>query len=162
MSTLTGSKEIDGITTEISIQHFADSILVLVTQLGKVGNLIQASLPATTPLLPIPPPDPTQPNVQQLPPVPTAIQLTNLLGHAPSEHLHTLHNLYASQIASILWYMEADDPMSQRVRRNVIVGISLQKSQDTVDSRGPSERERNTFAAVMAMVQELCAKTQGS
>uniref|UniRef100_A0A0W0FLK6 Proteasome assembly chaperone 3 n=1 Tax=Moniliophthora roreri TaxID=221103 RepID=A0A0W0FLK6_MONRR len=155
MSTM--AKEIDGMTTEVSIQQFADSILVLVTQVGK----IQASLPATVPLLPIPPPDSAQPNAQRLPPVPTAIQLINLLGHAPSDHLRTLHNLYASQIASILWYLEADGPVSQRTRRNVVVGIALRKSESVVNSTGPSGIERNLFTAVMVMVEELWAKVQG-
>ena len=34
------SKELNGVPTETLIQVFADRILVLVTQLGKVGNLV--------------------------------------------------------------------------------------------------------------------------
>lgn len=34
------SRELDGIQTDILVQTFADRILVLVTQLGKVGNLV--------------------------------------------------------------------------------------------------------------------------
>lgn len=35
-------KEIHGVATDIVIQAFSDRILVLVTQLGKVGNLVHA------------------------------------------------------------------------------------------------------------------------
>ncbi len=34
------AKDLNGINTEVVIQTFADRILVLVTQLGKVGNLV--------------------------------------------------------------------------------------------------------------------------
>lgn len=34
------TKELEGNSTELLIQTFADRILVLVTQLGKVGNLV--------------------------------------------------------------------------------------------------------------------------
>ena len=35
------SKVINGVKTEIVLQPFADRILVLITQLGKVGNLVR-------------------------------------------------------------------------------------------------------------------------
>ena len=35
------SKVINGIHTEVVLQPFADRILILVTQLGKVGNLVR-------------------------------------------------------------------------------------------------------------------------
>ena len=34
------TRELNGITTEVLLQNFADRVLVLVTQLGKVGNLV--------------------------------------------------------------------------------------------------------------------------
>jgi proteasome assembly chaperone 3 len=34
------SKDLDGKRTEVLLQTFADRILVLVTQMGKVGNLV--------------------------------------------------------------------------------------------------------------------------
>ncbi|KAJ8078902.1 hypothetical protein PM082_013186 [Marasmius tenuissimus] len=149
------AKDLNGLATDVSIQHFGDSVLVLVSQLGKVGNLIQVTLPATTPLSPAPPPDPLEPNVQQFPPIPTAIQLTNLLGHAPSEHTRILHNLYASQIAAIIWNTIPDDPGAQIPRKNVVVGIALRKTEANGDSSSPTEGERETFAGVMNTVQEL-------
>lgn len=35
------SEEMEGIPTDVVVQPFADQILVLVTQLGKVGNLVR-------------------------------------------------------------------------------------------------------------------------
>lgn len=35
------SREIDGAQTEVLLQAFADRILVLVSQIGKVGNLVR-------------------------------------------------------------------------------------------------------------------------
>jgi hypothetical protein len=39
------AKEINGKRTEVVLQKFADRCLVLVTQLGKVGNLVRILLP---------------------------------------------------------------------------------------------------------------------
>lgn len=36
-----GSKVINNIKTEVVLQPFADRILILITQLGKVGNLVR-------------------------------------------------------------------------------------------------------------------------
>ena len=35
------SKVISGIQTEVVLQPFADRILIVITQLGKVGNLVR-------------------------------------------------------------------------------------------------------------------------
>jgi hypothetical protein len=35
------SKVINGVKTEVVLQPFADRILILITQLGKVGNLVR-------------------------------------------------------------------------------------------------------------------------
>jgi hypothetical protein len=40
MASLNGRRTVEGVETEVIIQLFADSILVLVTQLGKVGSLV--------------------------------------------------------------------------------------------------------------------------
>lgn len=167
------SRSVDGILTEIVLQAYADRILVLITQMGKVGNLvqfshyydgsipvanqpkIQASIPATTPLLPALGPDPAQPNVRPLPPPPAAIQLTPLLGNAPSEHIQTLHSLYTAQIATIIWTAESAGAM-EIDRRNVVVGIALRKSDGDADE-GLSEKERMVFLDVMDMLRELLA-----
>ena len=41
LQTATIAREIDGVQTDVLIQAFADRILVLVTQLGKVGSLVR-------------------------------------------------------------------------------------------------------------------------
>jgi hypothetical protein len=83
-----------------------------------------------------------------LPPVPPAIELTTLLGNTLSEHMQTLHSLYAAQIATIIWNWE--DEHSPGLRRSVVVGIALRKihEQDEVG-------ERESFFQVMEMVQQL-------
>lgn len=111
---------------------------------------IQASLPATTPITSS---DNSEPNPSALPPPPIAIQLTPLLGSAPSDRIQTLHNLYASQIATIVWLAESENPL-QINRKNVVVGIALRRSSENSDS-DLSESERTTFYGVMAAIKEL-------
>jgi len=165
------SKVINGVKTEVVLQPFADRILILITQLGKVGNLvrlrkpstpqtntdlctkIQASIPQTAPLLAQPSPDKEEPNASALPPPPPSIQLTPLLGNAPTDHLRTLYALYASQVATIVWIAEAGGSMDGR-RRSVILGLALKKSGGEED-QGVSEAERETFHQVMDVVGDL-------
>ncbi|KAF7799637.1 hypothetical protein EIP86_010875 [Pleurotus ostreatoroseus] len=154
-SSLQTTRQICGIDTEVVIQNYADRILVLVTQLGKVGNLIQATIPPAEPLLP--PPASSEPGKPSLPAPPASIQLTPLLGNAPSDHLQTLHSLYASQVATIVWTAETDGLM-QADRRPIIVGIALRKSSDVTTVEGLSEQERAVFFGVMKTVQELLAQ----
>ncbi|KAG2041588.1 hypothetical protein BDR03DRAFT_913113 [Suillus americanus] len=131
------SVELEGVLTEIMVQGFADRTLVLVTQMGKVGNLIQASIPSTTPLL-----SDEESNSTGLPAPPVAIQLTPLLGGASSEHLQTLHSLYAAQIATIIWVEEAKKMAVDR--KSVVVGIALRDAD-----------ERKTFHGVMNHLYHL-------
>lgn len=114
---------------------------------------MQVTLPATVPLLPVTAPDPAHSNGQPLPSPPAALQLTTLLGSAPSEHMHTLYSLYASQIATIIWTVEGEGP-SEVSRRSVVVGLALRKSEET-SGMGLTERERNIFQGVMTMLYEL-------
>ncbi|KAG1891107.1 hypothetical protein F4604DRAFT_1642708 [Suillus subluteus] len=136
------SVELGGVPTEIMVQGFADRILVLVTQMGKVGNLIQASIPSTTPLLSA---HDEESNSTGLPAPPAAIQLTPLLGGASSEHLQTLHSLYAAQIATIIWVEEAKKMAVDR--KSVVVGIALRREGDA--------DERKTFHGVMDHLYRL-------
>lgn len=156
---------INGTDTDVIIQRYNDRTMVLVTQLGKVGNLvpsfhihthilsltnfaekIQASIPPTTSL----PPPPTLP--EQLPPPLPAIQLTPLLGSASSEHLQTLHSLYASQIATLAWAYEPPST-ADLGRKSVVVGLALKKVESGDD--GLSEDEKTTFRGIMALVQDM-------
>ncbi|KZT32406.1 hypothetical protein SISSUDRAFT_1066955 [Sistotremastrum suecicum HHB10207 ss-3] len=137
---------IQGSKTKVILQSFSDRVLILVTQRGKVGNLIQASIPPTTPLI-------------SSEDVSSAVHLTPLLGAAPSAHLHTLHALYATQIASQIWLgsrLGAD-------RRPVVVGIALNRTKSPSgtdkdrddDDLTLSDEERSTFQGVMDMVKEI-------
>ncbi|OCH92235.1 hypothetical protein OBBRIDRAFT_773709 [Obba rivulosa] len=148
------TRDLDGVPTDVLLQAFADRVLVLVTQLGKVGNLIQATIPATTDLLPPPPPDPAQPNLEPLPEPPSAIELTPLLGGPPSDHLGTLHSLYASQIATLVWTSEAAGSLEGE-RRVVVIGIALSKAATEGETTNLNEHEKAVFHGVMDMVREL-------
>lgn len=116
----------------------------------------QVSIPETTPLMPPPPPDPSQPNITPLPVPPPSIQLTSLLGNAPTEHLRTLQSLYATQVATCIWSAEADRLLDGD-RRTVVVGVALRKSSDAEDL-GLSEHEKKVFYGVMEMVNELVVR----
>lgn len=151
-------REIQGVRTELVIHNYADRVLVLITQLGKVGCLvrlpyyplykillisfypqIQASMPPSIPLLPpLSGPD-------NLPPPPPSIALTPLLGSAPTPYLHILINLYVSQIATLIWTM---DPLGDR--KPVIVGVALKKSKGAGASNGTSEEQESLSEADVA------------
>ncbi|KAI0636717.1 hypothetical protein C8Q77DRAFT_1094217 [Trametes polyzona] len=157
LQTASLARELDGVPTEVLIQAFADRVLVLVTQLGKVGSLIQASMPFTMPLLPPPPPDPSQPNEIPLPVPPPSLQLTPLLGSAPTERIQTLHSLYASQIATLVWTME-EASVLEAERRPVVVGIALAKAVEPSHSSELSAHDRIVFKGVMEMVREVLSR----
>ncbi|QRW27451.1 Pol II transcription elongation factor [Rhizoctonia solani] len=117
MASIQRARVINGVPTNLIVHSFGDRILVSITQLGKIGCLIQASIPSSVPLLPPPPPP-------SLPPPPTAISLTPLVGYPPDPRSLTLFNLYASQAASIAW-----SKAGQLNRRPVIVGLALKRTK---------------------------------
>ena len=82
----------------------------------------------------------------KFPAPPAGIQLTPLLGGSPSEHLQTLHSLYAAQIATIIWVEEEKRSLAVD-RRSVVVGIALRKAKATGDELDADER--NIFHGVM-------------
>ena len=92
-----------------------------------------------------------------MPPPPSSIQLTPLLGAAPSAHLHTLHSLYTSQIATIVWEQAQ---ISGRPRTPVVVGVALKslgvrEPENQDENMGLSDEERETFIGVMDMVRDV-------
>ena len=175
LQTAVCTRILEGVQTDILLQAFADRVVVLVTQLGKVGSLvcpcfricsnqialtvsqIQATMPSTMPLLPPPLPDPSKPNSIPLPAPPPSLQLTPLLGSAPSERAETLHSLYASQIATLVWTLEEANILESE-RRAVIVGIALSKAAGVTESTELSAQDRSVFRGVMDMVRELLQK----
>ncbi|OXH26725.1 hypothetical protein J008_04966 [Cryptococcus neoformans] len=148
------------VETELLIQTFDDRILVIVTQNGKVGCLTQASLPQQ---IPLPPPTmPSQSNghpsnlhiLSILPPPPPQTSLTPLLGSPPQQ---TLHELYVSQIATLVWWALQT---SGQARRHVVVGLALKqdgrraRDEDDVDDEALVESERERYAVIMDMVSQ--------
>ncbi|KAF7778668.1 hypothetical protein Agabi119p4_3013 [Agaricus bisporus var. burnettii] len=131
------------IKEDVVVQRYSDRTLVLVTQLGKIGNLIQASIPPTTGLPPL---------TDQLPPPLPAIHLTPLLGSASSEHVQTLHSLYVSQIATLVWVYDASSAVDTG-RKAVVVGLALKKLSD--GDEGLTEDEKLVFREVMNLVQDM-------
>jgi len=165
----TAHQEISGQSTQIVFQSFADRILVLVTQVGKVGNLVssvlfsilltlrpapaqvQATLPATTPSSL----NPEGEEPESLPQPSPGIQLTPLLGSSPSEHHQTLQSLYACQIATIVWQSPTHGGGLDGSRRPVVVGLALKKVSDAGVGCELSEGERETFRGIMQMLQGM-------
>ncbi|KAJ3490207.1 hypothetical protein NLI96_g1590 [Meripilus lineatus] len=113
-------------------------------------------MPSTTPLLPAQPTDSTDLQTPSLPPPPPGIELTFLLGSAPTEHLRTLHSLYASQVATLVWVAEGESLEVER--KGVIVGIALRPVKEPGKDGHLSARERTIFHGVMDMVKELISK----
>lgn len=160
MESLSRSSNISDVNTDVLIQQYADRILVFVSQLDKVGSLvmplhvdisilitgfkIQASLPATIPLE-----NSNERDTQSTFPSPSpAIEITPLLSSAPSEQIQTLHNLYVSQIASLIWTAEAEQGVEGR--RPVILAIALKRSLDSDEAP-----DQETFTRVMGMIQSI-------
>ena len=117
---------------------------------------IQATMPVAEPLPPVPSADSTL--EQTIPPPSASIQLTPLLGVAQSEHLETLHSIYASSIATLVWTYEAEGSLGGD-RRAIVVGVALKKSGDVAsDTVGLTEHERTVFFGVMEVLRELLSK----
>ncbi|KIP09551.1 hypothetical protein PHLGIDRAFT_102801 [Phlebiopsis gigantea 11061_1 CR5-6] len=148
---------LEGIPTDVVIQPFADRIFVLITQLGKVGSLIEATIPEATPLLPPPPPPPESSEVP-LPVPPAAINLKPLLGVAPSEHLETLYSLYAAQVATLVWTIGGSSSLGD-TRRAVIVGIALKRFSGGEGNESVGEQERRVFRGAMRTLRDLLVQS---
>jgi proteasome assembly chaperone 3 len=147
--------DVDGHAVEIVVQEYGDAMMVVVTQLGKIASWIQASIPKTTQLA-VPDPSSSSSGSPWLPPPPPAIRLTPVFGAAPSEDMRTLHSLYASQIAAIVWFAEATGRLAA-LRRKVVVGIALKRAADAGESV-PSPGERRVFMGVMTTLHDALQK----
>ncbi|GAA5971798.1 hypothetical protein JCM11641_001517 [Rhodosporidiobolus odoratus] len=157
---------INGVHTDVMLQNFADRIFVVVTQLGRIGCMIQISpppptLPSALPLAAAPSENPSI--LSSLPlPHPSTL-LTPLFGVPPSPHISSLHDLYASQIGAIVFQRfsaasaaDAGAGMLTLGAKPVVLGIALRRSSSAEedDEGGVTEEERGTFAEVMEMVLE--------
>ncbi|KAI0306475.1 hypothetical protein B0F90DRAFT_1923291 [Multifurca ochricompacta] len=148
-SVLQAERDIESINTQVIIQTYSDRVLVIITQLKKVGTLIQASLPPTTPLV-----DSSEESSQAasdaiaLSPVHPSIDLVYLFGHAPSLDHQTLYSSYAAQVATLVWASERYGSS----RTPVIVGVALKALRSPEKF---SNADRATFLQVMDLVREL-------
>jgi proteasome assembly chaperone 3 len=130
-----------------------------------LNRQMQANIPPAVPLLPIPPLADIRAGT--FPPPPAAsVQLTSLMGIAPSAHLQTLHALYATQIATLIWALEgeaAGDAETMATRRPVVVGVALKRDASPGPAQatgsGLSGSERAVFLGVVAMLVELLRKS---
>ncbi|GAA5858710.1 hypothetical protein JCM5353_008263 [Sporobolomyces roseus] len=150
---------IHSIQTDLMIQSFNDRILVILTQLGRIGCMIQVSPPPST--LPAALPSHSSSSdssaLSSLPPPHPSSTLSPLFGVPPSPHVSALHDLYASQIAAILFEKMTRETQGMEVKP-VVLGIGLKRSQDLEkedeEESGISEDERETFSQVMEMLKE--------
>lgn len=105
--------------------------------------------PPRNPLAALPRPDPSS-------------VLTPLFGVPPSKHLSYLHDLYASQIAAIVFQKigGGGDVLAGGLKPVVLgIGLKMQPKEGPAqtgeeDGVGLTEAERKTFAQVMDMVGE--------
>lgn len=75
-----------------------------------------------------------------------------MLGSASSEHVQTLHSLYVSQIATLVWVYDASSAIDTG-RKAVVVGLALKKLSD--GDEGLTEDEKLVFREVMNLVQDM-------
>lgn len=71
--------------------------------------------------------------------------------------MQTLHSLFASQIATIIWTAESDGSLEIN-RRNVVVGLALRKSESS-SGDGLNQQERDLFVGVMDMLRDTLSKS---
>jgi len=123
--------------------------MILITQLGKVGLLVQATMPETIPLPTISSLSDEQAEAP-LPEPPSAILLTPLMGTSLDARHQILTNLYVSQIATLAWYADT----SQRLP--IVVGLALKKeeSRREEDDLTMDQHDRETFLQIMNVVGE--------
>ncbi|GAA5854675.1 hypothetical protein JCM8547_004933 [Rhodosporidiobolus lusitaniae] len=159
---------IHGVHTEVLVQSFADRLLVVLTQLGKIGCMIQVSPPPPTlpSALPLAAASPSTSLLASLPPPHPSTVLSPLFGVPPTPHYASLHDLYASQIGAIIFHAskESDGPGAVDElagpggagdSKPVVLGIGLKMKPPTDDEEeGITGDERETFSQVMEMVLE--------
>ncbi|KAL8277953.1 hypothetical protein RQP46_009585 [Phenoliferia psychrophenolica] len=145
------ARVVGGLHTEVLVQAYADRIFVLVTQLGRIGCLIQVNPPPPT--IPAPLPSLSHSLFPHLPPPHPSTTLTPLFGVPPNQHAAVLHELYAMQVGAIVFAPRDAGEEGFARSRPVLLGIALKGGKE---GEGVSEQERSTFGEVMEMVME-CA-----
>ncbi|CAO1633638.1 unnamed protein product [Sympodiomycopsis kandeliae] len=162
------TRTIDGVETSIVIQEYSDRSFVLVTQLRRIGVVIQASVPADTPLSSAPTQGDNQwnddfedddPDDSVSDPLSHSANLvqTPLLGIAPSDQAD-LYSLYVSVIHGII-RSNNQGTDEQKDHRPVIVSLALKTasgSQSSVELM--AEEQREVFLQVVQAVKDCHAQ----
>lgn len=144
-------RDIESVHTQVIVQTYSDRILVIVTQLQKVGTLIHVSVPATVALTEVSPDESVSNDTSStLPPVHPSIDLTYLFGSAPSPDHQTLYSSYAAQIAALVWTSQQHGQIGSS-HTPVVVGVALKSPHS---SEKPSGTDRAAFLQVMDLVRE--------
>lgn len=152
--------KVNGVHLEVLTQRFTDRVLVLITQVNKVGFLYQVSAPLHSQQASLSRAKAsTLPELQDLALAPAnpSFVILNLLGASPDEHTEMLHHLYATQVASIVLHSSQSSAKGDRWTGNqVIVGLALKRDRtaEEVESEPITSSERSTFAAAMRLVLE--------
>ncbi|GAA5923493.1 hypothetical protein JCM3775_000405 [Rhodotorula graminis] len=158
------ARKVNGIHTDVVVQIFQDRVLVIVTQLGRIGAMIQVTAPpsALTALPPPPPPPQASSSTARTVPRPAphpSTLLTPLFGAAPSPHIASLHDLYALHVGAAIFARLG--AAGEGAQRPVVLGIGLKRAQrdgaalgDDDDDAGVTEAEKETFEQVLDMVIE--------
>lgn len=167
LPTRTLTKTINGISTTVVAQSFADRIFITITQLNKFGVLYQAitcsnlsSSSYSNDLdLDVESNSPSASNSALPPPLPTT-SVTKLVGTEPSPNHTALYQLYVAQIASIIKHQQANPSADQRplivslaLESNPSAASNLALNSDVADG-GESEDEDDAETALMTSQQE--------
>ncbi|GAO49393.1 hypothetical protein SAICODRAFT_68448 [Saitoella complicata NRRL Y-17804] len=143
VQTRQAARFIDGKHTECLVYGFADRIMVLVTDSGKIGQMLSVSL-ETSSL--VPPPPLGAEHLDLLPP--SHITPKYMLG-ASNTPRGELGQLYAVHIASLVASQNPDEA------RTVIVGLALStnvRGYDYEDTEIMGAKERSRFLDVLELV----------
>ncbi|KZV86623.1 hypothetical protein EXIGLDRAFT_774441 [Exidia glandulosa HHB12029] len=150
------AQDVLGVPTKVLIQTFVDRILVVVTQMGKVGSLVQVTMSSAAPMIPPLPPPPGSENELVLPEPSASIVLSPLFGAPPpalgasSDDAQTMQSIYVSQIATLVW---THDPLT--TSKPVVVGLALKKLANSIST---PDAQRSAFLGVMKLVMESLRK----
>ncbi|KAI9446359.1 hypothetical protein H4582DRAFT_1804711 [Lactarius indigo] len=157
-------RDVASVQTQVIVQTFSDRVLVVITQLSKVGTLVltifyfirsirsdflcRSKPPCHQPL---PLPKRPHPTMALYHPCIPSVDLTYLFGHAPSSDHQTLYSSYAAQVATLVWTSERYAQIGSP-RTPVVVGVALKAPRSS--ERDP-DADRATFLQIMDLVREV-------
>ncbi|PKI83087.1 hypothetical protein MVES1_003270 [Malassezia vespertilionis] len=143
LATVSETETVHGSVLSVLCQEYSDRTLVLVTQLGKIGYLVQVQVyPARQDAQHME--QDTQPAMQF--PVTSTVPLFG----APPRGMEDLYALYATRIAAWIYASQHTPEMSVRDVKPVVVGLALPRvgKDDDLDT------ERVRMEAVQRLVNK--------